>query len=1325
MKKKLKRLFTGMLTLATVFSALPASTVHASGTQYWTDAEEKAGYVEKVMNDGSIGSTFHEGIMKVEGETAYCVDINTDFQSGYKTRLDASSRMSADQIADVALSLEYVKQYGANHTGLNHKQLYLLEQCVVWQRLSVHLGWNCDNVRASYDEISKAVQDEVYASAKAFVKANKGRYECGGYIYTGNGQDVGQFWAKLNVGNAKLQKVSSNTSVTNVNNVYSLAGAVYGVYSDKDCQNVIATLTIDSNGNTEAVEVKAGTVFIKEQQAPAGFKLDKKVYPLTVEAGKTATLKVSDTPKVTETLLELFKIDLETGKANAQGNASLAGAEFTWKYYDGYYNKDNLPSEPTRTWTTQTLAEKDSDGTVHYVTRLADKYKVSGDNFYSQNGVNCLPLGTITVEETKSPTGYLLEGAYMQANGSTEQMKGMYVTQITEDGDLAVLSGSNQHSVSDKVIRGGVKIQKRDLETKDTKPQGSATLKDTEFTITSLNENSILVEGEFYKKNEVVKTINTGIDGIASTASDTLPYGKYRLDESKTPDGYLITGAVPYEFEIAENRKVIDLTGEESSISNQIIRGGVKIQKRDLETKDTKPQGGATLDNTEFAITSLNENPVLVDGKLYGKDEVVKTIRTGVDGIASTASDTLPYGTYRIDESKAPQGYLTTGAVSYEFTIIENGKIIDLTDKENSTYNQIIRGGVKIQKRDLETKDTKPQGGATLKDTAFTITSLNENAVLVGGKLFNKNEVVHTIHTGIDGIATTASDTLPYGKYRIDESKAPEGYLRTGAVSREFEITEDGKIIDLTGEESSIYNQIKRGDIEGVKIGAGTHKRLADVPFKITSKTTGESHIVVTDKNGQFSTASDWASHKENTNAGKTSEDGVWFGTSEPDDSKGALLYDTYEIEELRCASNKGFKLIPAFDIVVSRNRTVIDLGTLTDEYEKKITIHTTATDKATGGKSIIAGKKATIVDTVKLDGLEKGKKYQLKGWQMVKNGNAELVIDGKRVESDYTFTADSEDMKIEMEYTFNASELGGKNLVTFEELYDLSNPKEPVKVAEHKDIEDDGQTVLITERIINIHTTATDKATGGKTVVAGKEIIIVDTVTLDGLEVGTKYQLKGWQMIRGENAELAIGGKRVENDYSFCAESESVKVEIAFTFNASELGGKDLVTYEELYDLSNPEQPKKVAEHKDIEDKGQTVSIKERVISIHTTATSKDGEKTIEAGKEVTIIDTVKLDSLEIGTKYQLVGWQMLKDENAELIIDGKRVENDYTFTADSEAMEIQIAFTFDASELGGKHLVTFEELYDLSNPDKPKKVAEHKDIEDKRQTVSVKEKP
>ncbi len=955
MNKLVKRLLTGTLAFATILTALPVTAVHASGNQYWTESAERVGYIEHVMNDGSIKSTFNEGHMKVEGETAYCVDINTNFKNGYKTRSDASTRMSSDQIADVALSLEYVKQYTASHTNLNYKQGYLLEQCVVWQRLSEQLGWQCDNVRASYNEISQAVQNEVYAGAKAFVKANKGRYECGGYIYTGEGQDIGQFWAKLNVGNAKVKKTSSNPTVTDGNANYSFEGATFGVYSDKSCNSQLATLTADGNGDTKEVEVKAGTVYIKELSAPKGYKLDSTVHSLNVEVGKTATLTVADTPKVTETLIDLFKIDMETGKSTPQGTASLEGAEFTWSYYDGYYNADNLPAKATHTWTTKTVAEKDRDGTIHYVSRLADSYKVSGDSFYTQDGKNVLPLGTFTVTETKAPNGYLLDGAYMQAGDKSEQIKGLYVTQITEDGDLAVLSGSNRFSVSDKVIRGGVKIQKRDLETGDTKPQGSATLKDTAFDIISLNDNSVLVEGKLYKKNEVVKTIRTDIEGVASTSSDLLPYGKFRIVESEAPNGYLTDGAKPIDFTITENRK-----------------------------------------------------------------------------------------------------------------------IVDLTDKAHS-----------------------------------------------------------------------------------------------------------------------IYNQIKRGDIEGVKIGAGTHKRLADVPFRITSKTTGENHVVVTDDNGQFSTSAEWASHKHNTNAGKTSEDGVWFGTSEPDDSKGALPYDTYIIEEMSCDSNKGFELIPPFEIVVARNNLVIDLGTLTDEYEKEISIHTTATSKD-GEKTILAGKEVTIVDTVKLDGLTKGTKYQLKGWQMLKEENAELIIDGKCVENDYTFIAGDEAMKVEIAYTFNASELGGKNLVTFEELYDLSNPEEPVKVVEHKDIEDDGQTVLITERIIKIHTTATDKD-GNKELEAGKDVTIIDTVTLEGLEVGTQYKLVGWQMLKEESAELLINGKRVESDYMFTADSETMKVEVAFTFDATSLDGKQLVTFEELYDLSNPDEPKKVTEHKDIEDKGQTITFKEK----------------------------------------------------------------------------------------------------------------------------------
>jgi len=860
----------------------------------------------------------------------------------------------------------------------------------------------------------------VYAGARAFVQANKGRYKCGGYIYTGEGQDLGQFWAELNVGNAKVKKTTANEIVTNGNAMYTIAGATFGIFSDQNCSNQIGTLTTNENGETNEVEVTAGNVYIKELSAPKGYKLDTTVHSLKVEAGKTAVLNVSDVPKVTETLVDLFKIDMETGKATAQGDAALSGAEFTWHYYDGLYTKDNLPEKATRTWVTKTVVEKSSDGSIHYVTKLADAYKVSGDAFYTQNEKSVLPLGTLTVEETKAPDGYLLDGAYMQEGDSTEQIKGMHLTQITEDGELAVLSGSNQYSVSDQVIRGGVKIQKRDLETKDTKAQGSSTLKDAAFAIISLNENPVLVEGKLYKKNETVKTIQTGIDGIA----------------------------------------------------------------------------------------------------------------------------------------------------------------------------------------------------------------------------------------------TTTADLLPYGKYKLEETKAPEGYLTDGAKEIEFSITENGKIVDLTDESHSIYNQIKRGDLEGVKIGSGTHKRLANVPFKIMSKTTGESHIVVTDKNGQFSTSSDWASHKKNTNVGKTSEDGIWFGTSEPDDSKGALLYDTYEIEELSCESNKGMKLIPAFEVVVSRNKVKIDLGTLTDEYEKEISIHTTATDKKTGEKVIVAGKKVTIVDTVTLDGLEEGRKYQLKGWQMLKEENAELLIDGKRVESDYTFTADGEKMKVEISYTFDASELDGQNLVTFEELYDLKNPEEPVKVAEHKDIDDEGQTVLITERKILIHTTATDK-NGKKEMEAGKDLTIVDTVTLEGLEIGTNYKLSGWQMVQEENAKLIIDGKEVTNDYEFTADKENMEVQIAFTFDGSTLGGKQLVTFEELYDMTNPEEPKKVTEHKDINDEGQTVTIKEvpetpTPETPGTTTKTSNPPKTGDTAKAGLWLAIAALSAMGIGG----VAIHARKKKKAPLAIEEKKEE-------------------------------------------------------------------
>ena len=114
MKKMLKRLCTGFLALATVVTALPTTPVHAENKQYWTESAERVGIVEKVMNDGSIGSTFNEGHLTVEGEDAYCVGINTDFKNGYKPRIQFVSATLVFGLAAFDCSLAI----SSSHTSL-------------------------------------------------------------------------------------------------------------------------------------------------------------------------------------------------------------------------------------------------------------------------------------------------------------------------------------------------------------------------------------------------------------------------------------------------------------------------------------------------------------------------------------------------------------------------------------------------------------------------------------------------------------------------------------------------------------------------------------------------------------------------------------------------------------------------------------------------------------------------------------------------------------------------------------------------------------------------------------------------------------------------------------------------------------------------------------------------------------------------------------------------------------------------------------------------------------------------------------------------------
>jgi hypothetical protein len=975
------------------------------------------------------------------------------------------------------------------------------------------------------------------------------------FLVPGSGnQTFAGSWYQVPNGWIELQKSSANPSISDGNGNYTLEGAKYGIYKG---DKLIQTLTTDKNGYAKSKELEEGSYTVKEISAPAGFIVDATAHDVNVKPEETSTVKSSDIPQNNPISLILQKLDLETGEGKPQGNSSLANAEFTIKFYTELSDTDPAASgkKPVRTWVMKTNAS----GEMHFTK----DYFVSGDEFYyaSDKKTVCLPIGTVTIQETKAPKNYFLNET-------------VFVQKITGSG--------SQESVS-------------------------------------------------------------------------------------------IYNA--------------------SNVEEQVYRGGVKVQKRDLETQDTVSQGNATLAGATFSITTLNEQPVWVNGKLYQKDEMCLTIITDENGLASTEEKALPVGHYRIEETQAPTGYLKDGAKTLEFEIPKDGEMVDLTSKDTSIANQVIRGGVKVQKRDIETGETKPQGNATLEGATFTITNLSTHPVLVNEKLYESGQVVLTLKTDKSGAAVTAKDALPYGHYRIDETEAPDGYLNEGKLSQEFDIQENGKIIDLTSKEHAILNQIIRGDLEFVKVSDGDLNRLANVPFSITSKTTGESHTIVTDKNGYASTSAEWNKHTANTNRGETSEDGIWFGTSKPDDSKGALIYDTYTLAEQRCDSNKGMDLL-TFEVKVYKDSVLIQVGTLTDDA---IEIGTTALDAETGTHMSQPAKEVTIEDVVEYEGLKKGQKYKLTGTLMDKKTGEPILVDEKPVISETEFTAKKSSGSVKVTFTFDATSLKGKTTVVFEELY-----QDEMQLAVHTDINDEDQTIYFPE----IKTTAKDADTNSNISCAKEEITLVDTVSFKGLVPNQKYEVTGTLIDKETKKPVEADGKPVTAKASFKPKESAGTVDVTFTFDASSLKGKTVVVFESL-----AYKDKEVAVHTDIADEGQTIYFPE----IKTTATdAASGTHYAKPEKELTLTDLVEYKNLIPGKEYKLTGTLMDAETEKPFDVDGKAVTAETSFTPEEANGSVELSFTFDASALSGKTLVAFETMTFEDH-----EVAVHADIKDANQTI------
>ena len=1020
-----------------------------------------------------------------------------------------------------------------------------------------------------------------------------------------------------------------------------------------------------------------------------------------------------------------------------------AGAGFFrigWRVLAGHINLHKTSANPDITNGNDCYSLEGAEFTVY--NGAGQSMGVLTTNANGDTNTLELPEGTYTVRETKPPKGYL-PAPDQQVTVHGGQTTTVQVSDKPASDPMSILVGKYD---------GDKEYNANNL------PQGSASLEGAEFTIeyfdtvnydsydalkkagvkstrtwvvrtnangfARLDENSLVSGDEFFYENGVI----------------TIPRGSVAIYESKAPIGYKLNSNVNFQ-KIQEKPLDAVITFNAPEIPETVIRGGVSVQKLDSETGQT-PQGGANFSGITFSIINDNPNAVTVDGKSRNPGQTVKTIVTDKNGVAKTSADCLPYGKYIIRESDTNDGYLNTSN-EMRVTVSEDGKMYSFTAKDD-----IVLGGVKITKHDIETDTGDPLGGASLDGTKFEIKTLNEKPVIVSGVTYTKGQVVHAL-TIKDGEASTSAHLLPFGLYSIQEVKAGEGYLLTDGEPHEFRIAKDGVLVNPF--DGAFENQVMRSDLEFTKKGDDGQDRLAGVAFKLTSKTTGESHVVVTDENGYFSSASSWNKHTHETNANDWALDaedvidssklnataGVWFGGTTPDDSKGALPYDTYLIEELRCSANEGYQLIET-SVIVSRDGKVYDFGTLTDV---KASITTKAYDPMDGDSNIGMGNFLTIEDKVAYANLFPGRNYKLVA-ELHDAKTGDLLSEDVM---EHTFTAQEpsgfEVVSINVPETYQHA---GETITVYEKLYDEGGSL----IAKHTDKDDVNQQVTVITP--EIGTTAVDGADGDKLVSTDDAATVVDTVHYKNLIPGRSYALVGALLVKKttEDGEvtgepLMVDGAPVVSYTTFTPETADGDVDVTFTFDSLALkDGTQLVAAEVLFgiplepsDLTEPDADALLelmenaedvstflAKHFDIEDLGQTVTIKNPKIAT-TALDGIDNDKNVVTDNETVIVDTVEYHNLVPGKEYTLKGSMQVKGEKdgkpvaMPLEVGGETVTAETTFTPEAAHGTVNVTFAFDSRDLeDGTQLVVFENLERNGNV-----LVTHEDIEDINQMVVV----
>ena len=1098
--------------------------------------------------------------------------------------------------------------------------------------------------------------------------------------------------------------------------------------------NSVATYDTTDGCVTVGPLLSGTSVTYSEATAPDGYKRDTGTYYTSVPTSGTNTVYIVNERDISGGV-KIKKVDAEmdgaVGRLNTSGVlwASVVGTTF-----GVYKSTDTSFSSPVVTL-------------------------VIGNNGEANSGL-VLPMGSYVIREISPTTGY-------KTNTGTL----VFTIQEADDGKTFDFTTNSSDWFKNTIIKGGASVAKTaETMNMDGSAGSDVNLSGVTFTLTHKDDATFSPV-----------TLTTGSDGTATTANDALIYGTYTVVENES-DANRVYNKYSGEISITTDGVVVPINGgstiRNTFVDNPSLATFARNSKSAYDNRNQTIGISANESVTDLIVYSglTTGAQYKMEGILYDKSTMGQVASGSKVFTANTScatnqdSASCPEVTFEFDSSKYIGKTLEIRQWIYRCSLSAGCSA-------NSAGGWVLEGvhnyalndpeeRVTVKTVDIGTKAANVSGGKTLAvgkvqvvDTISMTGLSNGQTYKLVGKLRDASGNIITLSDGATEVTKSYTMTATSGTtvqtmmtFELETSK----FVGQNVTVLEYLyiVDENGNVIDIDGNATT----------EPI----AEHEYVGD-PTDENSQTVA----VVTPEIG--TTATDAVDGDHKLGAGDVSIDDVVVYTGlNPGDTytlKATVMHsynkDTGAIEELEIdgevvtrtktfvADANGTVTVDSiiFDTRTIQGETLVVYEELYREDEKiaehknpeddnqivtveTAKIGTVAKDGADGDNVVFPKANQKIVDTVKYEGLNPNTNYTLYGILIDKETEKPLEIDGETVTVTKSFKTGVKggSGEEEMTFTLDASELPGVEIVVFEYLFEGTSAGDVEDAfKEHTDIDDANQYIKVRARVGTI---AADDYDGDQKIGVGMATI-TDTVAYEGLTVGKTYVMKGELIDKASGKSLGVISEVEFEVGKEGTEKKDGKVTMKFEVNTKDLAGKEIVVFEELYEVDKDEDEEvKIAEHKDLDDESQTITVLEP--KIQTTAIDKlDDDKELAENSVAVIVDEVTYEGLVAGTTYRVKGMLMNK-KTGEVVVFEKESETEAetTFEARGETGMVTVEFEVNTTGMSGTEIVVFEELFVVEDTGETEEdedgeevpveietsIAKHEDIEDHQQTVWVK---